>query len=450
MFRALVTVLSLLIACPSGAVEAPPPDPSRGDSYDGVVHRPGWRDDLLAVPRIVLAPLRLTLKALAVPTHHLLDWDEVNHVHEKIFAALTTRDGLIGVRPAFQYSISFAPVVGLRFFDRKLLGHGTDFEATAMTGGLHIFYGEVSARPMPPDRAVEVTVRATYNKRDDQVFTGIGYASENHQTTESPPSRYAIDGLDAGGRLTWIARPGLFVDVDTGFGLRRFGNGRSIGGEPPIDEVYCLRDLTRQCIPGTVDEVRVPGFAHGTQFFRGGVNLRADSRDNSYMPASGALVEVGVDWSHGVGYDASQYVRSHAAVSAVLDLWQRSRVLVFRVEAWDLEPIGYAPVPFSELIVLGGPDTFRGFRPGRFRNFSSLFTGLEYRWPIWMWMDATVFGEYGGVFGRGFEGFDFGRMAPDVGAGVRLRSSDTFFARAQVAYGFGDGWQAFFSVNTGF
>jgi hypothetical protein len=67
-----------------------------------------------------------------------------------------------------------------------------------------------------------------------------------------------------------------------------------------------------------------------------------------------------------------------------------------------------------------------------------------------MWMDATLFAEYGGVFGRGYEGFSLQRMRPDVGAGVRVRSSDTFFARAQLAYGWGDGWQAFFSLNTGF
>ena len=449
MHRALVTVILLLVTCPLGAQEAPPPDPSRGESYDGRPHAPGLADDLLAVPRILLAPVRLIVKGLAVPVHHLLDWDEINHVHEKIFAALTTRDGLIGVRPSFQYSISFAPVVGLRFFDQKLLGHGTDFEVTAMTGGLDIFYGEVSARPTPPDRAIEVTVKATYNKRDDQVFTGIGYASDD-QTTQTRPSRYAVDAVDAGGTLTWIARPGIFVDVATGFGVRRFGNGRSIIGDPPIDEVYCVRNLAQMCIPGTVDDVRVPGFDRGTQFFRAGTNLRVDSRDNYYRPSAGALLEVGADWSHGIGFDQSDYVRAHAAASWVFDLWQRSRTLVVRVEAWDLEPIGYAPVPFSELIVLGGPDTFRGFRPGRFRNYSSVFTGVEYRWPIWMWMDATAFAEYGGVFGRRFDGFGFDRMKPDVGAGVRLRSSDTFFARAQVAYGWGDGWQAFFSVNTGF
>ena len=450
MHRAFATVILLLASVPASAAEtSPPPDPSRGESYDGAERRPSWREDALAVPRIVLSPVRLVFKAIAVPVHHLLDWDERNHVADEILAALSTSDGKIGIRPAFQYSISFTPVVGVRFFDQKLLGPGTDFGVTALSGGVHVVYAEASARPTPPDRAVEVTIRSIYNRRNDQVFTGIGYTTDD-KATIARGSRYAIDALDAGGKLTYAARPGLFVDIDTMFGLRRFGNGRNIADELPIAEVYCVRDLSGLCVPDSVDEVRVPGFNKGTQFFRAGATLRLDSRDNWYRPSSGALVELGLDWSHGLGFDQSHYARAHAAISAVLDLWQRSRVLIVRLEANDLEPIGTSPVPFSELIVLGGPDTFRGFRPGRFRNFSSLFAGIEYRWPIWMWMDASLFTEYGGVFGQHFEGASFDRMKPDVGAGVRVRSSDAFFARAQVAYGWGDRWQFFFSVNTGF
>jgi hypothetical protein len=449
MHRALAIIFLLLVPCPPSTAEEPAPDPSHGESYDGVPRRPTWRDDALAIPRLVLSPVRLVFRALAVPIHHLLDWDEVNHALETVFAAVSTKDGKIGVRPAFQYSISFTPIIGLRFFDQRLLGPATDFEVTAMTGGPSVVYAEATGRPTPSDRALEVTVRSIYNRRNDQVFTGIGYTTDNPNTI-ARPSRYAIDALDAGGRLTYVARPGIFLDFDTMIGLRRFGNGITIGSEKPIEQVYCMRDLAGLCVPGTVDNVQVPGFNQGTQFFRAGVDLRIDSRDNWYRPSSGALIELGLDWSHGLGDDQSHYARAHAAVSAALDVWQRSRVLIVRIEADDLEPIGDAPVPFSELIVLGGPDTFRGFRPGRFRDFSSLFAGIEYRWPIWMWMDASLFSEYGGVFGQHFDGLRFDRMKPDVGAGVRLRSSDAFFARLQVAYGWGDGFQFFFSVNTGF
>src|SRR5262249_54531870 len=177
--------------------------------------------------------------------------------------------------------------------------------------------------------------------------------------------------------------------------------GRFIADELPIDDVYCIRTLSGLCIPGTVDPVLVPGFNRGTQFFRAGANLHVDSRDNWYRPSSGALVEAGFDLTHGLAFDDSQYLRFHGALSAVVDLWQRSRTFTVRVEANDIEPFGITPVPFSELVVLGGPDTLRGFRYGRFRNYSSLFAGFEFRWPVWMWMDAALFAEYGGVFGRG-------------------------------------------------
>jgi outer membrane protein assembly factor BamA len=207
--------------------------------------------------------------------------------------------------------------------------------------------------------------------------------------------------------------------------------------------------VSGRCIPGVVDDVQVPGFTRGTQLARLGGALRIDSRDNWYQPAAGAVLDVGFDWTHGLAFDESQYVRARGSLVGVLDLWQRSRTLLVKVATQILVPIGTYPVPFSELIVLGGPDDFRGFRPGRFRNFSSLLLALEYRWPIWMWMDASVFAEYAGVFGRGFSGFGLGRMRPDVGAGVRLRSSSDFYVRAQFAYGWGDGVQFMLSFNAG-
>lgn len=448
MFRALTTcALALLVACPAHA-EQPPPDPSRGESYDGRAHQPGWREGLTLVPRLVLTPVRVTFAGLGFAFHHVLDWDERNHVYATILRALTSHDGTIGVRPTFDYAISFAPSVGLRFFDTKLLGPGTDFETMAMAGSFDIVHADVYVRPTRPDQALQADFKATYNRRNDQVFTGIGYATDDRALIE-PSSRYAIDSVDAIGEVALAAAPGLFFGSNAGFGVRRFHDGRRIADDPPITEVYCLRNLTGMCVPGTVDETRVPGFARGTQFFRAGVTARVDSRDNWYRPSSGGLVELGLDYTHGLGFDTSQYVHASGALSGVLDLWQRSRVLVVKVWAQLVEPIGNSIVPFSEMVVVGGPDDFRGFRPGRFRNFSSLLFQAEYRWPIWMWMDASLFAEYGGVFGRGFEGFSIDRMRPDAGAGVRLRSSDSFYLRAQFAYGWGDGWQFFVSVNTG-
>jgi hypothetical protein len=445
MRRARAFMLIVLCAY-RAAAEEPAPDPSRGERYDGRAGVTALRDDVVLVPRLLLAPLRLTFVGLGAGLRPLVEWDERHHVHETILAAFSSRDGQLGVRPAFQYSLSYRPVVGLRFFDRRLLGRDTDFELTAMTGGTSVVHAELYARPTRSARALSLAAHLVYDRRDDLVFTAIGYADDDARRW-GRPTRYAVDAVDALGELSWTASPSWFLGATGGFGVRRFGDGTSIAGDLPIAEVYCTRDVSGRCTG--VDDVQVPDFNPGTQFARLSALARVDTRDNPYRPSSGAVLQAGADWTHGLGFDDSDYLRLRGSLVGVLDLWQRSRVLLVGVRAELLEPFGNYPVPFSELIVLGGPDDFRGFRPGRFRNFSSLLFAFEYRWPIWMWMDAELFTEYGGTFGRGFEGFQLGRMRPDVGAGVRLRSTSDFYLRAQVAYGWGDGFQLFLSFNAG-
>jgi outer membrane protein assembly factor BamA len=181
---------------------------------------------------------------------------------------------------------------------------------------------------------------------------------------------------------------------------------------------------------------------------RGGVWVEVDTRDNWYRPASGAVADIGVEYSHGLGFDHSSYFRMHAGLSAALDLWQRARVLLVSVSADDVEPTGATPVPFTELVVLGGPSSLRGARPGRFRDLSSLLMSAEYRWPLWMWADASLFVDYGGVFGRGFDGFAIDKFQPDVGGGLRVRTSRELFFGLQTAYGFSEGWQLFLAATT--
>jgi outer membrane protein assembly factor BamA len=100
---------------------------------------------------------------------------------------------------------------------------------------------------------------------------------------------------------------------------------------------------------------------------------------------------------------------------------------------------GQTPIPFTELVTLGGPDDLRGFRRGRFRGASSMLATIEYRWPVWMWMDGSFFVDYGGVFGPGFSDFRFGALRPDVGIGLRAHTSSRYLVRVQLAWGFGGG-----------
>src|SRR5262249_38787976 len=127
----------------------------------------------------------------------------------------------------------------------------------------------------------------------------------------------------------------------------------------------------------------------------------------------------------------------------------RHRALYLGVSVDDLVRIGDTPIPFSELATLGGPEDLRGFGRGRFRGASSMLATAEWRWPVWMWMDGTLFFDYGGGFGPAFKGFAVGDLRPDIGIGFRVHTASKFVMRIQVAYGFGGdgGWRLVIAGN---
>ena len=90
-----------------------------------------------------------------------------------------------------------------------------------------------------------------------------------------------------------------------------------------------------------------------------------------------------------------------------------------------------------------------GFTWGRFRDFSALLATIEYRWDIWMWADALLFVDYGGTFGFGYRDFQLDKLHPNVGIGIRLRTSRRVYLRFQVAYGWPDGVQFYVVSSAG-
>src|SRR5258706_2491740 len=120
------------------APPAPPPDPSRGESFDGRAHNSPWQVDALAVPRILLAPFRLLVRAIEWPARPITEWAERVHLVRHVMRLMTSADGLIGVRPSLSYTSSFVPLFGATFFDHRFVGPGTAFGATLQVGGTDI------------------------------------------------------------------------------------------------------------------------------------------------------------------------------------------------------------------------------------------------------------------------------------------------------------------------
>jgi hypothetical protein len=251
----------------------------------------------------------------------------------------------------------------------------------------------------------------------------------------SPFARYAVDEIDASLRWIWVPAKLARLDFSVDGAARRFANGTPYGGDRSIAEVYCGR-IGNVCPIHNVSNALVPGFSTGTRFVRESVALHIDNRREE--TSSGLMADLAVSYTHGFAGDDSSYLGVRGHVGAQFNVW-RHRALYFGISAQDLVAFGSTRIPFTELAQLGGVDDLRGFATGRFRGASTVLAQLEWRWPVWMWMDGVLFVDYGGAFGPQFRGFAFSDLRPDIGLGLRVHTSNKYLIRIQVAYGFGDG-----------
>jgi len=91
-------------------------------------------------------------------------------------------------------------------------------------------------------------------------------------------------------------------------------------------------------------------------------------------------------------------------------------------------------IPFFDLASLGGGtlmNTMRGYAINRFLDKAKFLTNVEYRFPVWWRLGGNVFIDAGTV-GSSLGRLDFGRLASNVGAGLRFYLPD-FVVRVDIA-----------------
>lgn len=100
---------------------------------------------------------------------------------------------------------------------------------------------------------------------------------------------------------------------------------------------------------------------------------------------------------------------------------------------WETEGIRH-PASYFLFPSLGGDAPARGY-PGRYLLGNSLIGGtIEYRWPIWKYIDGSSFAELAWAAPNWWEP-TVERLAPGIGGGVRVRTPRMFLFRVQVAFG---------------
>ena len=120
-----------------------------------------------------------------------------------------------------------------------------------------------------------------------------------------------------------------------------------------------------------------------------------------------------------------------------------------------------ASTAFTERIALGGGEHLRGFLEGRLRGDSAMVVTLDYRYPIWSFLDANLFVSVGNAFLGRFDALHLKRMMMNWGLALRTNTSRNVSLDIIVALGTNrfeqwddnfrvDNVRATFGINQGF
>lgn len=94
--------------------------------------------------------------------------------------------------------------------------------------------------------------------------------------------------------------------------------------------------------------------------------------------------------------------------------------------------------PFKDLAAFGGSNLMRGYYQGRYRDRMQNVAQVEYRFPILNWLGGAAFFGCGNV-GADWQSFNWSRLKPAGGLGLRFKVIPGEDVNLRVDYAFGPG-----------
>jgi hypothetical protein len=415
LIGAVIASSTVKIAVADDPPKRPLPD------YEGRPPPPSTPGEIaLWVPRILFSPLYFTSEFLIRrPLGALLTAAERANIPTVLYDFFAFGpDHKAGFAPIVFGDFGFNPSVGVFLFWNDAFFKGNDLQLHASAWSNDWIAGSVGERIHFHGKGT-VGWQLVGIRRPDHVFYGIG-----PRTVQSNQSRYGADNVD--GSITADFPMWRSSKVEAGAGVRHsnFYDGH-FGHDPGIVQeaaagVFPLPD----------------GFAHGYTAEYNRVLVALDSRRPYPAEGSGFRLEAQVAQGNDVSVSpGSGWLKYEAAAGGFLDVDQKRRILSLSVMAMFADPLGVRPVPFTELVSLGGDAPMPGFYPGRMVDRSAAVASLRYRWPIGPWIDGSMQFATGNVFDDHLSGFDPKLFR--LSAALGIESDEAPDNNLQLLIGFG-------------
>lgn len=408
---------------PAGAARAAE-DPKRTspDYADREPAPPSAGQVLIWVPRVVFSPVYFTAEyVIRRPAGALIMGAERSAVPKVLYDFFAFGpEHKSGIAPVAFVDFGVNPSIGVYAFWDDAFFRGDDLRAHAV-GWPEEWLGASAAQRIRFGGNKSLAIRFAGSKRPDYTFYGLG-----PRTWEGWRSRYGEESVSGEVALSVSSWRASKIELGIGIRYASFYDGH-YHHDPGIVE---MAKTGAFALP--------PGFADGYTAEVNHLLVALDSRQP--FPADGSGIRLEADAEQGsdvVARPSGGWVRYGAGAAGFLDLDGHRRVVSLSARAMFADPLGSGSVvPFSELVTLGGDKApMPGFFLGRMIDRSAAVATLRYTWPIAPFLDGSLQGAVGNVFGAHLEGFDTHLTRVSMALGIQSDSSPD--GNFQFLVGFG-------------
>jgi hypothetical protein len=422
---------SAAAAQPSAQAEAkpgPPPPPPQTPidpnqkrdvpDYDGREEPTTAGDVLLWIPRIVLSPLYVVSEfVIRRPLGYLISEAEFSNLPAAVYEFFTFGpNNEAGLIPIAFLDFGFEPSVGLYFWWDNAFYEGQDLRVRGSTWGEDWIAGSISSRTRFAKDS-SWAIRISGFQRPDLAYFGEGASS-----LQKNRSRYGATTWEAEGEIDVGWGRASRITVDSGLRSRRFRDG-DYDDDPTVRESVRARDFA---LPDKYTE--------GYFVWYNRILLALDSRRRRPAPGSGVRLELRAEQGSEIWSRPNTYLRYGGSLGAFYDLNDKGRVVSLYGSMMFADPL-QGEVPFTELAQLGGLEAMRGFVPGRLYGRSAVALTLQYRWPVWVWLDGSIQLSIGNVFDKHLE--DYKPELLRFSAAIGVESVGSRDSALEILFGLG-------------
>jgi outer membrane protein assembly factor BamA len=187
------------------------------------------------------------------------------------------------------------------------------------------------------------------------------------------------------------------------------------------------------------------GIDKQTNFWRGGGFLEFDWRDRDWAPRRGGKYTAEYVRYLDRNLDRFSFIRLNFDAAQYVPLVNRTRVIAMHAATSLTKTNGTQVVPFYFQPTLGGAESLRGYRSGRFYGNNSVLVNTEYRWEVSPTASVSAFAEAGRVFDRWAQ-WNLHHAESDVGFGFAFRTESQVAFRIDTGFSH-EGVQVWFRAN---